>query len=104
MDSDAEERQLKAAIQASAARGMEDKFGSSSSATAVTSRASSVGGRRTPAKKRESVGRRAAVIRSAESEYTLLQLGAFRCGGLELGVSESRKNVALTIRATSDAE
>ena len=68
MDSDAEERQLKAAIQASAARGMEDKFGSASS-TAMTSRASSVGkGKAKGPAKRESLGKRAAVQRSAESE------------------------------------
>jgi hypothetical protein len=73
MDSNAEERQMKAAIQASAAKGMEEKFGSTST-TAMTSRASSVAGKgdKTPVKKRESVGRRAAVLRSAESELSVV--------------------------------
>lgn len=74
LNSEDEEHQLKAAIKASAAKGAQDKFGSASS-TAVTSRASSVGGGKGKngkangsGAKRETVGRRAAVLRSAESE------------------------------------
>lgn len=73
MDSDEEERQLKAAIQMSAARGVHDKFASETS-TEVNSRASSAvpsrkGGRSTAAST-PSTGRisRVAAIRSAESE------------------------------------
>lgn len=70
MDSDEEERQLKAAIRASAAKGMNEKFGSGTT-TEVNSRASSIGvggsGKKvsTPSTGRVS---RVAAIRSAESE------------------------------------
>jgi DNA repair protein RAD16 len=77
MDSDEEERQLKAAIRASAARGVTDKFGSAST-TEVNSRASSAmpsTGRkgaagRSTAPSTPSTGRksRVAAIKSAESE------------------------------------